>query len=81
MNKRNFLFAFFSLFVATVALSFLSFDSKNQQKKLKFEFTIEETDLIYVGLGKLPAEQVERLRNYILIEFAKQTDTTKKKSP
>ena len=56
-----------------------SFQSQKDEKKLKFEFTVNEVNLIYMGLGKLPAEQVQDLRIKIAMETNKQLDTTKKK--
>lgn len=49
------------------------------QKKFKFEFTPEETQLIYDALGELPAKKVESLRLKILMEAQRQLDTTNKK--
>ena len=59
-----------------IAALFLAFTT---QKKVKFEFTVEETEIIYQALGKMPAEQVEALRAKIRAEFQKQmSDSTKK---
>lgn len=70
------------IFTGVVLIALFAFQNKPQEKKLKFEFTLQQTELIYNALGKLPAEQVEAVRTYIFIEYTKQTaDTTKKKSP
>lgn len=66
--------AILSIFVLT------SFKTVNPPKTFHFEFTAEEVNLIYTGLGKLPAEQVDQLRAKIVSEYQKQmTDTTNKK--
>lgn len=62
----------------------LIFSFQTQEvKKIKFEFTIEEVQLIYDALGNLPANKVEVLRNKIIVETNKQMadTTTKKKQP
>ena len=46
-------------------------------KTVKLELTVEEVQLVYNALGKLPAEQVEVLRMKIAMEANKQlSDTT-----
>lgn len=57
----------------------MSFQTAPSQKKLKFEFTVEETQLIYDALGELPAKKVENLRLKILMDSQRQLDTTNKK--
>jgi hypothetical protein len=69
------------LLLTTGVLSVIPLQQPQPQKKLKFEFTVAETELIYNALGKLPAEQVEVVRSYIIIEYRKQiVDTIKKKN-
>lgn len=66
----------FTVFLAIVLLSF----STAEEKKLKFEFTIEEVNIIYTALGELPAKTTEAIRAKIAYEANKQiADTTKKK--
>lgn len=61
-----------------LTVTILSFQT--QEKKVKFEFTVQETELIYNALGELPAKQVEGLRAKIALEYQKQIiDTIKKK--
>lgn len=42
--------------------SFSNFTKGNADKALKFEFTIEEVNTIFEGLGELPAKKSEGLR-------------------
>lgn len=49
------------------------------QKKLKFEFTVDEVQVIYDALGELPAKFTQDLRLKIMSEAKMQLDTTKKK--
>ncbi len=52
-----------SLFVLIVVLSsFSNFTKGNQDKTLKFEFTVDEVNVIFEGLGELPAKKSEGLR-------------------
>lgn len=52
-----------SLFVIIVLLSsFSNFTKGNADKTLKFEFTVEEVNVIFEGLGELPAKKSEGLR-------------------
>ena len=65
------------LIILIIPTTFFSFV---EEKKIRFEFTIEETQLIYDALGELPAKRVEVLRNRIMVEAQKQlNDTTSKK--
>lgn len=64
------------LIFSVVLLSFQT----NQEKKIKFEFTVQEVQLIFDALGELPAKQVEQLRAKIVAEVKKQlTDSTQNK--
>jgi hypothetical protein len=52
-----------SLFVMIVVLSsFSNFTKGNDATTLKFEFTTDEVNLIFEGLGELPAKKSEGLR-------------------
>lgn len=52
-----------SLFAIIVLLSsFSNFTKGNDATTLKFEFTPEEVNLIFEGLGELPAKKSEGLR-------------------
>ena len=63
-----------------VIIILTSFQTKQISPNLfHYDFTSEEVGLIYLGLGKLPAEQSEQLRAKIAYEFQKQSDTTKQK--
>lgn len=66
------------LLLFVISLAFFSFNTQ-EQKLLKFEFTIEETQLIYDALGELPAKKVEALRIKIITLAQKQIDTSGKK--
>lgn len=66
-------------FLLILTVTLLSFQT-NQEKKVKFEFTVQEVQLIYDALGELPAKQVEQLRSKIVAEANRQlADTTNKK--
>lgn len=60
-------------------LFLFSFQTQKETKTITLTLTPEEVQLIYIGLGKLPAEQSEQLRQKIAFEFQKQMDTTTKK--
>jgi hypothetical protein len=66
------------ILIILLAFSLLSFSTQTE-KKITITFTEAEVGLVYTGLGKLPAEQVEQLRAKVAFEYQKQTDTTKKK--
>lgn len=53
-----------ALFLAIVIVlsSFAGFRKGNADKTLKFEFTVEEVNVIFEGLGELPAKKSEGLR-------------------
>lgn len=66
--------------IALIIISTTLFSFVNQEKKIKFEFTLEETQLIFDALGELPAKKVEALRGKIIAETQRQlADTIKKK--
>jgi hypothetical protein len=66
------------ILIILFAFSLLSFSTQTE-KKITITFTEAEVGLVYTGLGKLPAEQVEQLRAKVAYEYNRQTDTTKKK--
>ena len=66
------------ILITLLAFSLLSFSTQTE-KKITITFTEAEVGLVYTGLGKLPAEQVEQLRAKVAYEYNRQTDTTKKK--
>jgi|GEM_PF-5928964 hypothetical protein len=53
-----------ALFLAIVIVlsSFVNLNQGNADKTLKFEFTVEEVNVIFEGLGELPAKKSEGLR-------------------
>lgn len=48
--------------VIVLLSSFSNFTKGNADQTLKFEFTVEEVNLIFEGLGELPAKKSEGLR-------------------
>jgi hypothetical protein len=61
------------LILAILSIGVLGFTQATQEdKKVKLELTVEEVNLVYVGLGKLPAEASEALRYKIAQEAQKQ---------
>ena len=66
------------ILLISIAIICFSFQSQKEAKTITLNLSPEEVQLIYVGLGKLPAEQSEQLRAKIAFEFQKQMDTTKK---
>lgn len=72
----------FLLILTVFLFSFQTNEKKAKPvvQKIKFEFTVQEVQLIYDALGELPAKQVEQLRSKIAAEANKQlADTTNKK--
>jgi hypothetical protein len=53
-----------TIFFAVIVLlsSFSNFTKGNADQTLKFEFTLEEVNVIFEGLGELPAKKSEGLR-------------------
>jgi hypothetical protein len=51
------------LFAVVILLSsFINFTKGSNDQTLKFEFTVEEVNVIFEGLGELPAKKSEGLR-------------------
>lgn len=63
------------LLIAAVAL--LSFTTQ-EPKTVTLTLTVEEVNLIYMGLGELPAKASEQLRYKIATEAQKQLNPEKK---
>ena len=59
------------------ALALLSFTTQ-EPKTVTLTLTVEEVNLIYMGLGELPAKASEQLRYKIAQEAQKQLNTEKK---
>jgi hypothetical protein len=59
------------------AIGLLSFTTQ-EPKTVTLTLTVEEVNLIYMGLGELPAKTSEQLRYKIAQEAQKQLNTEKK---
>lgn len=59
------------------ALALLSFTTQ-EPKTVTLTLTVDEVNLIYMGLGELPAKASEQLRYKIAQEAQKQLNTEKK---
>ena len=59
------------------AIGLLSFTTQ-EDKKVTLTLTVEEVNIIYAGLGELPAKVSEPLRYKIAQEAQKQLQTEKK---
>lgn len=59
------------------ALALLSFTTQ-EPKTITLTLTVDEVNLIYMGLGELPAKASEQLRYKIAQEAQKQLNTEKK---
>jgi hypothetical protein len=59
------------------AIGLLSFTTQ-EPKTVTLTLTVEELNLIYMGLGELPAKASEQLRYKIAQEAQKQLNTEKK---
>ena len=63
------------LLIAAIAL--LSFTTQ-EPKTVTLTLTVDEVNLIYMGLGELPAKASEQLRYKIVTEAQKQLNPEKK---
>jgi hypothetical protein len=63
------------ILIAAVAL--MAFTTQ-EPKTVTLTLTVEEVNLIYAGLGELPAKASEQLRYKIATEAQKQLNTEKK---
>lgn len=61
--------------LAISILALMSFKSQEEPKTVKLELTVEEVNLIFEGLGELPAKKSEGLRAKIYQEAKKQLET------
>lgn len=59
------------------AIGLFSFTTQ-EPKTVTLTLTVEEVNLIYMGLGELPAKVSEQLRNKIAQEASKQLNPPKK---
>ena len=64
--------------IVIAAIGLLSF-STQEPKTVTLTLTVEEVNLIYAGLGELPAKASEQLRYKIASEAQKQLNQTEKK--
>ena len=62
-----------SLFALSI-LALMSFKTQEEPKTVKLELTIEEVNLIFEGLGELPAKKSEGLRAKLYQEAKKQLE-------
>ncbi len=62
------------LFIALSLLSLMSFKTQEEPKTIKLELSVEEVNLIFEGLGELPAKKSEGLRVKIYQEAKKQME-------
>lgn len=62
------------IFLAISILTTMSFTTQEEPKKVKLELTIEEVNLIFEGLGELPAKKSEGLRAKIYQEAKTQLE-------
>jgi len=65
--------------ITLLAFGLMAFTTQDE-RKITITFTVDELQLVYDGLGELPAKKVEQLRGKIVYETQRQlSDTTKKK--
>ena len=64
--------------IAIAAVSLMAFTTQ-ETKTVTLTLTVEEVNLIYAGLGELPAKASEQLRYKIATEAQKQLNQTEKK--
>ena len=65
--------------ITLLAFGLMAFTTQDE-RKITITFTVDELQLVYDGLGELPAKKVEQLRVKIVYETQRQlSDTTKKK--
>lgn len=65
------------IIIAIAAVALLAFTTQ-EPKTVTLTLTVEEVNLIYAGLGELPAKASEQLRYKIATEAQKQLNTEKK---
>jgi hypothetical protein len=64
--------------IAIAAVALMAFTTQ-ETKTVTLTLTVEEVNLIYAGLGELPAKASEQLRYKIATEAQKQLNQTEKK--
>jgi hypothetical protein len=62
-----------SLFALSI-LALMSFKTQEEPKTVKLELSVEEVNIIFEGLGELPAKKSEGLRAKIYQEAKKQLE-------
>lgn len=62
-----------SLFALSI-LSLMSFKTQEEPKTVKLELSVEEVNIIFEGLGELPAKKSEGLRAKLYQEAKKQLE-------
>lgn len=65
--------------LATIAIFALVSFTPSQPKIYRFEFTAEESQIIFDALGELPSKKVEVIRYKMMQAVQAQSDTTKVK--
>lgn len=65
------------IIIAIAAVALMAFTTQ-EPKTVTLTLTVEEVNLIYAGLGELPAKASEQLRYKIATEAQKQLNTEKK---
>lgn len=60
--------------IAVSILALMSFDTQPEPKTVKLELSVEEVNLIFEGLGELPAKKSEGLRAKLYQEAKKQLE-------
>lgn len=63
-----------SLFALSI-LAIMSFKTQDEPKTVKLELSVEEVNLIFEGLGELPAKKSEGLRAKLYQEAKKQLES------
>lgn len=63
-----------SLILVFSIVILMSFRTKEEPKTVKLELSVEEVNLIFEGLGELPAKKSEALRAKIYTEAKKQLE-------
>ena len=60
--------------IALSILALMSFKTQEEPKTVKLELSLEEVNLIFEGLGELPAKKSEGLRAKLYQEAKKQLE-------
>ncbi len=62
------------LFITFCLFALMSFKTQDEPKTIKLELSVDEVNLIFEGLGELPAKKSEALRAKIYSEAKKQLE-------